>query len=836
MTALTVYLSNVATSTLSTAASLASTTGGTIAGDSSLIGTSTGWGEVYGLGNSGAWAAAGSIGSPSGNGWLWDVTTLEAKTISAGTWSSTVRIRFSNGTGTVNVSTRFYKRSSGGTYTSIGTCSTTGVAMTTGYTQQTFTASLSSMEFNTGDKLYMDCWLNITSNSSGSGSAVVFITVTTSATQGDTTGAQVTPGYVATTRALSTTINGVGTLSPTLSAKTALSKTIHGVGTLTLSTITLKTSLSKTIHGVGTLTGTMSTTFGATIHGVGTLTGTMHVTWTDTLAGVGTLTATMSIAWHASVTFRGVGTLSGALPAFLYATLAGKSTFIPRMVAGGPGIVVQIDGNPVFIIRGTLQIQLAIGRRSTASFKVFTDTTVHFQQYQAVYIYYNGVTVFSGYLSNPKETKVGFNAYLIHDIQCVDQHWLADKRVIAASYTQNTTGGIVKQILANYLAVEGVTAGGIVDLGQYPSPTLFPGPDVYPDPQLQQIPNATFVYATVANVLDKLASQSQASGTPFFWQIDQYKQLWFAPYFYYPSNLVIDGTQIEMGHSPPVVDRQNPLYRNTQYVLGGTAQTITQVEKRVGDGVSTSWAMGFQLSSLLSITLDGSNKTFGAKGINTGKDFYWQQGSETITQDSSGTKLTSSNTLTITYIGQYPTVIISQDLNLVTTEQIVEGGGNSGVVESVENDTSLTTQQQGYTLASNLVARYGMNGTQLNFFTLQQGFQPGQYSLVNLPMFNIINQNMLIESVQITDNVDQINLWYNVNAVLGPYDATWVSFFGNLIEAAQQPSILNVGVGQTLNLAVHAYANLTLSAICKIVSNTPPNPNTTLYPSQTLYP
>ena len=104
MIALTVYLSSVANSSvLTTSGALPTTTGGAIVGTGSKIGTATGYGQIYALGNSGTWPALGSIGSPDGNGWLLNSTTLEGQTISAGTWTPTTRIRFSSGTGTVDV-------------------------------------------------------------------------------------------------------------------------------------------------------------------------------------------------------------------------------------------------------------------------------------------------------------------------------------------------------------------------------------------------------------------------------------------------------------------------------------------------------------------------------------------------------------------------------------------------------------------------------------------------------------------------------------------------------------------------------------------------------------
>src|SRR5437867_256067 len=106
---------------------------------------------------------------------------------------------------------------------------------------------------------------------------------------------------------------------------------------------------------------------------------------------------------------------------------------------------VNINSSPVTVLAGSLIINSSIGRRSQASFTVHTDSGTHFQQYQQVTIYdQSSVLVFSGYITNPKEQKKGFQSTLLHSITCTDQHFLADKRVIAATYANRTCGFIVQ--------------------------------------------------------------------------------------------------------------------------------------------------------------------------------------------------------------------------------------------------------------------------------------------------------------------------------------------------------------------------------------------------------
>lgn len=196
MTALTVYQTSVAATTLATAGKLAATTGGTASSKTTQIGTSTGWFELQALNNNTAATVASQPG-PTGKGWLLDATTLEGQTIAAGTWTPSVNLKTSVGTATVTIVERYYLYSNGW-YTLLGTSTKSGQGLTTTASTITGTAvSLAAIVCSTGDKLYIDRWVNVTANSTGSGVATVTHAESSTST-GVTTGQSVTPGYAAT--------------------------------------------------------------------------------------------------------------------------------------------------------------------------------------------------------------------------------------------------------------------------------------------------------------------------------------------------------------------------------------------------------------------------------------------------------------------------------------------------------------------------------------------------------------------------------------------------------------------------------------------------------------
>ncbi len=200
-TALTVYMTNVRATTLTNAIALvANSTGGGEYGFTTLIGTGTGYGEFIWNFTSNAWPAGSSLGAPSGLGGLYDTIAFEGLTIVAGTWTPSVRGSISGGTGnlTADLYVRAYKyNSTSQTYTLIGTCELAAQTITGTTTTFPFSGtSLAAATFGTGDKLYLDFWLDVTANANTSSTAKLNFDAANSSILGNASNELVTPGYV----------------------------------------------------------------------------------------------------------------------------------------------------------------------------------------------------------------------------------------------------------------------------------------------------------------------------------------------------------------------------------------------------------------------------------------------------------------------------------------------------------------------------------------------------------------------------------------------------------------------------------------------------------------
>jgi hypothetical protein len=197
-TLLSLYNSSASSSILTSAELLVSTGGGAKgATQSTNIGTHINWIEI-GLGAGNALAGAVSIQAPDGTGAFFDATTLVGQQLDAGNYSATLTLLLDQAGKQIvgDITLRFYKyNSSTHAYTSIGNLTQTGVTITSSDTTVNFSAgSFAAMTFATNESLYVDCWMNLSSNTMISGGHVLAYQ-SNSTTLGWTGAMFVTPGY-----------------------------------------------------------------------------------------------------------------------------------------------------------------------------------------------------------------------------------------------------------------------------------------------------------------------------------------------------------------------------------------------------------------------------------------------------------------------------------------------------------------------------------------------------------------------------------------------------------------------------------------------------------------
>src|SRR5690606_2836220 len=134
----------------------------------------------------------------------------------------------------------------------------------------------------------------------------------------------------------------------------------------------------------------------------------------------------------------------------------------------------------------------------------------------------------------------------------------------------------------------------------------------------------------------------------------------------------------------------NTQYRNSQYIKGGVDITDPQTEEFLGDGKRTAFTTGFKIAKVPTIKVNSTIKTVGIRGLDSGKDWYWSKGENTISQESSATPLESTDILSVTYQGEFPIVVITKDDAEIIARQTLEQ--NSGINEDVEDEPESTNR------------------------------------------------------------------------------------------------------------------------------------------------
>src|SRR5690348_9586300 len=181
------------------------TTAGVSTTISTKIGNTTGFKQYYAQGLTGSTeAASGSIPTPTDSnffGWILDSTLLEGQRIAAGTWTPTFKLKSGTST-TITPTVQWFKRSSAGSYTQLGSVTGSSMTLTTTPTNISVTPpSLAFADFAVGDKLCVWLWFNETA---GGGAGSLSAVTESQSSDGVVGGAETdTPGYDPTPVALS---------------------------------------------------------------------------------------------------------------------------------------------------------------------------------------------------------------------------------------------------------------------------------------------------------------------------------------------------------------------------------------------------------------------------------------------------------------------------------------------------------------------------------------------------------------------------------------------------------------------------------------------------------
>lgn len=440
---------------------------------------------------------------------------------------------------------------------------------------------------------------------------------------------------------------------------------------------------------------------------------------------------------------------------------------------------VFIDGvlieDPLYIQKDSISIDKRVEERSTANFIILdmagTETytrgmPVMITRPWAFPPFF--VIEFSGFIDTVSKDRLSPASGLLHEISCMDNHYLADKRLVIKAYTTpgQTLADIVNDIWTDYLDDEGITIGEVQT-----------GPI---------IDTAVFNYVRVSDAFDAL---KELSG--FTWFIDELKQLFFIERITYTTEWDIDMTTHSPIHGSARLVSGNPMYRNTQYKRGGKGTTALQTEHFTGDGILKSFTLGYPLALEPDVWVDAVIQSVGIKGVDSAMDCYWNKSDATFTFDIAPPL---ADDIEVQYYGQYPLIVRVIDAGAILDRQAVEG--SSGIVEDIAYEAQHESQAAMMESTQATLKTYCQESDKYIYQTYETGLQVGQLQKITDARYGLTAEEMLIESITIIPSGETI--YYDVSCVSGALLGSWAKFYTRLL--IRQDKTIQLGDAQLLVL------------------------------------
>lgn len=481
---------------------------------------------------------------------------------------------------------------------------------------------------------------------------------------------------------------------------------------------------------------------------------------------------------------------------------------------------------------GTLEIEDAINERSMARLQmVDTSMTLTLSDGQPISIYDDSaVLIFSGYLLYPKKFVPITENAIFYDLECVDQHQIADRLLVAKTYLNTSAQDIANDLYYTYLDPEGIIIGDIDGVSLFPSNGLFPAENLFPFQSTVILEQATFPrVGTVADAMNELAEI-----TGYQWYIDYDKKFYFAPrtFFNAPFSITDNSAIVNIN-----VKQDKSQYRNRQYIRGGLSQTdpIT-LEKPTPnpDGVSRTFITRFPLAEKPRIFINSveiNANDIGINGIDTSKKYYYLYNANTIIQDSAETILTSSDVIEVTYNGLVALALVSENPAAIAERASVEGG--TGVYERIDVDAAISNRQEALDIANGKLTKYSKIMNEITYDTYTTGLAAGQLQNINLTQYGISSTDFLIDNVEVSELDGTGRLIYSVHAIDGETFGGWQKFYRDLLRQDLKMSIRENELLVILSTIAESQGWNEINTITVFAC---PLPSDILVPSDTLVP
>jgi len=259
-------------------------------------------------------------------------------------------------------------------------------------------------------------------------------------------------------------------------------------------------------------------------------------------------------------------------------------------------------------------------------------------------------------------------------------------------------------------------------------------------------------------------------------------------------------------------------------------------ENFTGDGVSTSFNVTNPIAQAPDIFIGSPAvaQTVGIIDVDTGKDWYWQEGSTEIRQDSGATVISAGVSIMVTYVGTESILVAAANTTSISDRATAES--NSGIYHKLLTLDTKLTRANAQAVADAYVDRYSELSVVMVFETdtiLEPdciNIEPGQTLTVSLTGYQCAG-TYLVRSVTLQSRLNDQHeaRWaVRVEAVSGPVLRNYVDVFRDLSggggNISGSSSIASAGSGA----GVYVYEPAKLTANTTITAPVPATSGATM--------
>lgn len=422
-----------------------------------------------------------------------------------------------------------------------------------------------------------------------------------------------------------------------------------------------------------------------------------------------------------------------------------------------------------WLIENGIQIDHRVDGRATASFVVWDSLgEYNFFERQQVLIHDSNLNlIFGGVVNSIQSEHIpGNTTKKFHSIEAADYTAILDWRLVDYAAENKLAGDAVREILAEYLAEEGIIEG-YIEGGEL----------------LTEI--------SIGNKSAFEGLKKLAEACNFVIWLDYDLKLYFHSRTLYAADWnIYDGSDI-LGESFSI-KRSNNNYRNSETVIGGYEETALQVENFIGDGTTKTFPLAYPANRFSTVTVNGSNKTIGQKGTDAGSyQCYYAVNSETLTFDDDHIPA-AGVAIEAQYYGLWRAKSKAEDLTAQVNNATRQGFG-TGKIEHITIDESLTSIIGAGEYANAKLSEYAKDGIQVTYKTRRKGLAAGVLQHIE---YMDLDHDFLITKASMDDSKGDVE--YSIEAVHGPIQEEWELFLNRSFKAVYQiREGIEEGVGVT---------------------------------------